>query len=113
MTSRYESTDIRNVAFVGHGSSGKTALGEAILFDAGAHNRLGVTRDGTSVLDFEPEERKREGSNGSSFAWVDWNGTKINIVDTPGDGNFIYDAFTSMKGADSAVIVVSCPDGVE
>ncbi len=109
----YQSSDIRNIALVGHGSCGKTSLGEAMLFNTGASSRLGVTREGTSVLDFEPEERKREGSIGSSFAWVEHDGKKINIVDTPGDGNFIYDAFTAMMGADAAVVVVSCPDGLE
>ena len=109
----FSSADIRNVALVGHGSCGKTALAEAILFDTGATSRLGVTVDGTSTLDFEPEEQKRGGSIATSFAWVVHEDKKVNLLDTPGDGNFIFDALTALQGADAAVVVVSAPDGVE
>ncbi len=109
----FPSADIRNVALVGHGGCGKTALAEAILFDTGATSRLGITVDGTSVLDFEPEEQKRGGSIATSFAWVVHQGKKVNLLDTPGDGNFIYDALTAVRGADAAIVVVSAPDGVE
>jgi len=109
----YQPSDIRNIALVGHGFSGKTSLGEAMLFNTGATSRLGSTTAGNGTLDFEPEEQKRGGSIATSLAWVEHDGKKINILDTPGDGNFIFDAFTAMRGADTAVIVVSCPDGVE
>ena len=109
----YQPADIRNIALVGHGFSGKTSLAEAMLFNTGATSRLGSTIAGTGTLDFEPEEEKRGGSIATSLAWVEHDGKKINILDTPGDGNFIFDAFTAMRGADSAVVVVSCPDGVE
>jgi len=109
----FESKDIRNIALVGHSASGKTALGEAILYKTGVTTRLGSTLAGTSTFDFEPEEVKRGGSNGSAFAWCEYDGKKVNIIDTPGDGNFIYDSLTSMRGADTAVIVVSAEDGVE
>jgi elongation factor G len=109
----YSPSDIRNVAFAGHGFCGKTALGEAILFDTGATTRLGRTDQGTSMFDFEPEEQKRGGSVASAFAWVEFEGRKINIIDTPGDQNFVYDSFAAMQGADCVVIVVSTPDGVE
>ena len=110
---KYGSADIRNIALVGHGVSGKTSLAEAMLFNSGATNRLGIAGTPTSILDFEPEEHNRGGSIGSSFAWVEHSGKKINIIDTPGDGNFIFDAFTAMQGADAAFIVVSAPDGIE
>ncbi len=109
----YESADIRNIALAGHGFCGKTSLGEAILYNAGATTRLGKTEAGTSTFDFEPEEEKRGGSIASSFAWVEYKGKKLNIIDTPGDQNFLYDSFNAMDGADCAVIMVSCPDGVE
>ena len=81
----FESNDIRNVAIVGHGSCGKTTLGEAILFKTGATTRFGSTTAGTSTFDFEAEEIKRGGSNATAFAWTEVDGKKINIIDTPGD----------------------------
>ncbi|MCP4920672.1 MAG: elongation factor G [Proteobacteria bacterium] len=109
----YAPSDIRNIALVGHGVSGKTSLAEALLFNTGATSRLGEAGSATSTLDFEPEEHKRGGTIGSSFAWVEHDGHKVNVIDTPGDGNFIFDAFTAMQGADAAYIVVSAPDGIE
>ena len=109
----FASADIRNVALVGHGFCGKTSLAEAMLFNGGANSRLGVAGTATSVMDFEPEEHKRGGSISSSFAWIEHNGRKLNIIDTPGDGNFIFDTFAAMRGADAVVVVVSAPDGVE
>ncbi|MBN1335210.1 MAG: elongation factor G [Deltaproteobacteria bacterium] len=109
----YDTGDIRNIALVGHGFSGKTSLGEAMLLDAGVTTRLGHTEQGTSTFDFEPEEQKRGGSIASAFAWVEHQGRKINILDTPGDQNFLYDALAALRGADSAVVVVSAVDGVE
>lgn len=109
----FDTADIRNIALAGHGFCGKTSLGEAILFNAGATTRFGRTEAGTSTFDYEPEEQKRGGSIASSFAWLEYKGKKLNIIDTPGDQNFIYDAFNAMDGADCAVIMVSAPDGVE
>ena len=109
----FESSDIRNIALVGHGSSGKTTIGEAILLKTGVTTRFGNTTAGTSTFDFEPEEIKRGGSNATAFAWCEYTGKKVNIIDTPGDGNFIYDSFTAMRGADTAVVVISAPDSVE
>ncbi|MCK6503590.1 elongation factor G [Myxococcota bacterium] len=109
----YSPDKIRNVVLLGHGHCGKTSLAEAMLFVNGATSRLGNTVDGTSILDFEPEEQKRGGSIASSVAWIEHDGHKINVIDTPGDQNFVYDALNAMRGADAAVIVVSAPDGVE
>ena len=111
--STYSSDRIRNVALVGHGGSGKTSLAEAMLYRTGATSRLGSVQGETSILDFEPEEQKRKGSIATSLAWLEHEGFKFNILDTPGDQSFIYDSLCSMKGADAAVIVVSAPDGVE
>ncbi len=110
---RYEPQDIRSIALVGHSGCGKTSLGEAIFFSAGANTRLGAVDDQTSMLDFEPEEHKRGGSISSAFGTVEWDGTKVNFIDTPGDGNFIYDGRSAMLGADAALCVISAVDGVE
>ncbi len=110
---RYEPKDIRSIAIVGHSGCGKTSLGEAFFYITGVNTRLGAVDDQTSMLDFEPEEHKRGGSISSAFGAVEWNGTKVNFVDTPGDGNFIYDGRTAMLGADSAICVVSAVDGME
>ena len=109
----FESKNIRNIALVGHGSCGKTSIGEAMLFNTGATTRLGTTTGGTSTFDFEPEEISRAGSIATSFAWTSYEGKKINIIDTPGDGNFVYDSFAALRGADAAFVVASAPDGVE
>ena len=113
MAARYASSQIRNIALVGHGSCGKTSLAEALLFLTGATSRLGSTLDKTSILDFEPEEQKREGSIATSMAWLEHDGCKINLLDTPGDQNFIYDSFSAMRGVDAVIVVISAPDGVE
>ena len=113
MAAQFDSSQIRNVVLVGHGGCGKTSLAEAMLFLSGATSRLGKTVNHTSVLDFEPEEQKRQGTIGTSLAWTEHDGHKINILDTPGDQNFIFDSFNAMRGADAAIIVLSAPDGVE
>ncbi len=109
----YDTTNIRNIVLVGHGGCGKTSLAEAMLFVTGATTRLGKTMEKTSILDFEPEEHKRGGSTATALAWTDCLGVKLNLLDTPGDQNFLYDAFYAMRGADAVVLVVSAPDGVE
>jgi elongation factor G len=109
----FESTNIRNIALVGHGGCGKTSLAEAMLFLSGTSSRHGKVDDKTSTLDYEPEEHTRGGSIATSLAWMVHNNKKINLLDTPGDQNFIYDALNSMRGADAVVVVVSAPDGIE
>lgn len=110
---KYEGKNIRNVCFVGHGGSGKTSLGEAILFDSGATSRLGSVLDETSTFDFEPEEIKRGGSISSAFAAVEWNKKKVMLLDAPGDNNFFFDARNSLAASDIAAFVVSAVDGVQ
>lgn len=109
----YESKDIRNVCLVGHGGSGKTSLGEAILFDTGAVTRLGSVLDETSIFDYEPEEIKRQGSISASFAACEWQKKKIMLLDTPGDNNFFIDARNSLAASDIAAVVISAVDGVK
>jgi elongation factor G len=85
---------IRNVAIVGHRGTGKTSLVEAMLFQAGAINRLGSVEAGTTVSDWDEDEQKRQMSLASSLTHLDWQGRKINLVDTPGDSGFQADTIS-------------------
>jgi elongation factor G len=109
----YDAASIRNVAMVGHGGSGKTQLVSALLLDAGMVNRLGKVDDGTTVTDYDEEEISRKHTLSASLAYAEWNKTKINLIDTPGFGNFFSDARAAMHVADGAVLVVDGVSGVE
>ncbi|MBW1645491.1 MAG: elongation factor G [Deltaproteobacteria bacterium] len=109
----YQSDDIRNVAIIAHGGAGKTTLAEAMLFTAKATDRLGSVDQGTSVLDFEPEEIKRNITISSAFHHFDWQGKHINIIDTPGYANFIMDTRACMRVAGGALLIVSAISGVK
>ncbi|MEI6125456.1 MAG: elongation factor G [Pseudomonadota bacterium] len=108
-----DSQQIRNIAIVGHGKSGKTSLAEAILFSGKATDRLGRVDNGDSVLDFEPEEKDRRMTIMSSFHHVAWKKSTINIIDTPGDANFVADTYNSLQVVDAAVLVVDASSGVQ
>ncbi len=110
---QYESSSLRNVALIGHGGTGKTSLGEAFIYGSGKTDRLGKVDDGTSSLDFEPEEQKRHISINSAISFFDWDKHKINIVDTPGDANFVMDTQNCLRVVDSAIIVIDSVGGVE
>ncbi len=110
---KYEGKNIRNICLVGHGGSGKTSVGEAILFNSGTTSRLGSVLDATSTFDFEPEEIKRGGSISTSIAACEWQKKKITILDAPGDNNFFFDARNAMTAADIIGITVSAVDGVQ
>ena len=109
----YSEADIRDVAIIGHGGSGKTSLAEAILFDTKAVTRLGRVDDETSNLDTEPEEKKRKGTINPHVASVEWQKSKINLVDTSGQGDFLVDTLVALGAADSALCVISASDGVQ
>src|SRR5688572_20711095 len=109
----YDASSIRNVAVVGHGGSGKTQLISAMLFVAGAVNRIGKVDDGTTVTDFDEEEIARKHTLSSSLAHVEWQKTKINIIDTPGFANFLTDARAALRVAEAALVVVDAVSGVE
>jgi elongation factor G len=104
---------IRNVALVGHRGSGKTSLHEALLFQAGATNRLGSVIDGTTVSDADPDEQTRQMSIGASLSSFDWQERKINLIDTPGEPSFIADALGALRVCESAVFVINAVMGVE
>jgi elongation factor G len=110
---KYESKSLRNLAIVGHGGTGKTSLCESILYVSGKSERLGRVDDGTSVMDYEPEEQKRRVSISSAANFVEWDKHKINFIDTPGDSNFTFDIKCSMSVVDNAVVIVDAVGGVE
>ena len=109
----YDAGTIRNVAIVGHSGCGKTQLISAMLFAAGAVNRLGRVDDGTTVTDFDDEAIARKHSLSSSLAHAEWLKTKINIIDTPGMANFLTDARSALRVVEAAVVVVDAVHGVE
>jgi elongation factor G len=104
---------IRNVVLVGHGGSGKTALAEALVHTAGLTTRMGRVEDGNTVTDFEPEEIDRQSSVALALAPLEWNGNKINLIDTPGYADFVGEVLAALRAADLALFVVSAVDGVE
>ncbi len=110
---QYETKDIRNIAFVGHGASGKTSLVEGILFKAGATKRLGSVDDGTSFSDFDPEEKERKTTIDSSVLHCDWQGREINIIDTPGYQDFISGSISALSAVETALIVVAATSGIQ
>jgi elongation factor G len=104
---------IRNVAVIAHGGAGKTALVEAMLFDSGSIDRMGNVEDGTTVTDHEPEEIARKITITSSPAFCNWNGYRINLMDTPGFINFLEDTRGCLRAVDGAVVIVSAISGVK
>src|SRR3954468_14946049 len=110
---RTEADKIRNVALVGHRGSGKTSLNEAILFQAGAVNRLGSVADGTTVSDSAADEKSREMPISSAPSSCEWDGRKITVIDTPGEPSFLADALAALRVCEGAVFVVNAVMGVE
>ena len=104
---------IRNVALISHGGAGKTSLGEAMLFDAGAVQRLGSVDAGTSTLDYDPDEQKRQQSINLAIGTLDIDGARITIVDTPGYADFQADVVEALAAVDAAIVVVDASAGVE
>ncbi len=109
----YQADQIRNVGVIGHGDSGKTSLVAALLYSTGAVNRLGKVDDGTTVTDFDQEEVDRKISVSSAICYAEWKKNKINFIDTPGYGNFIFDAKGCLKVVESALVTICAVSGVE
>jgi len=109
----YKADKIRNVVLVGHSSSGKTSLAEALLFNTGAVTRLGKVDDNTSVSDFDPEEQRRKISINTSLLPCEWNGYKINVLDTPGYIDFVGEVKAALRVAEIAIVVVDAVSGIE
>jgi elongation factor G len=110
---QFDTSKIRNLGIVAHGGAGKTSLAEAVLFNTGMIDRLGRVDDGTSTMDFEPEEIKRKISITSALDHCEWDGHSIHFVDTPGYGNFIADTRACMRTLDGAVVILSAISGVK
>ncbi len=109
----YRTDQIRNIGFFGHGGSGKTSLSEAVLYTAGVISRLGRVEEGTTTSDYDPDEIRRRISVNLSLLPFEWQGLKVNLVDTPGYFDFIGEAISAMRVVDGAVIVVDAVAGVE
>ncbi|MDY4138179.1 MAG: elongation factor G [Eubacteriales bacterium] len=108
----YITTNIRNIALMGHGGEGKTTLTEAMLFAAGIIDRQGKVEDGTTVTDFEPEENKRKCSISAACAPIDWNDKMLNIIDVPGYFDFVGEMVGPLRVVETACIVVSGVTGI-
>ncbi len=106
-------SDIRNIVLLGHGSSGKTSLAEAILHKTGVTSRLGSVDDKTSICDYYDEEKEHQHSIKSSVVYTEYNGKLINIIDTPGYPDFIGPAIKAIPAAETAVVVIGAPAGIE
>jgi len=109
----YEGANIRNIALVGHSHSGKTSLASAMLFTAGATQRLGRVDEGNTVTDYDDEEISRAMSIAAATGVVEWRNTKINLIDTPGFSMFIHEAEMVLPAVEAALVVVDAVSGVE
>lgn len=110
---KHKVEDIRNLALVGHGASGKTTLADALLFKAKAVDRLGSVDDGTSVSDYDDEEKTRKYSIDSSLLHLEHQGKTIHLLDTPGKPDFVGAALEALLPVETAIVVVSAPSGIE
>ncbi len=113
MTTVYSTNKLRNVVLLGHGSSGKTSLAEAMLFNTGAINRIGKVEEGTTVSDFDEEEIRRHISLNLSLIPCEWDGHKINVLDTPGYLDFVGEVISCIRVADAGIVLVDAVAGVE
>ena len=109
----YDANHIRNIAIAGHTGKGKTSLAEAMLYLAKATDRLGKIADGNTVLDFDPEEKKRQCSLSTAFAPLEWKDCKINLLDAPGKFDFEGGVYEAMRAAECALIVTSAGSGFD
>ncbi len=110
---KYTCADIRNVGLIGHGAVGKTSIAEAMVYASGVSDRLGKVGDSSSFFDYDPEEVKRGYSLNASLAYLEWDKRKINVIDSPGSGNFIGDTFAALRVIDGSVYVVSADTGLQ
>src|SRR5579872_6480483 len=109
----YSPEAIRNVGLFGHQGTGKTSLAEALVFLSGATTRIGRIEDGNTVCDYEPEEIKKALSVSLALAPIEWDNTKINLIDVPGYADFVGEAQAALRVVDLAVFVLSAVEGVQ
>jgi elongation factor G len=110
---KYRVEDIRNIALVGHGAVGKTTLADTLLFKGGAVDRRGSVEDGTSVSDYDDEEKKRHFSIDTSVLYLEHKGKHFHLLDSPGYPDFVGGALESLDAVETAIIVISAPNGIE
>mgnify|MGYP001484413082 CR=1 FL=1 len=109
----YQTSDIRNLSFIGHSGSGKTTLTEAILYKTGVTKRQGKVDDGNTISDFDKEEISRKVSIGTSVIPIEWNNLKYNFLDTPGYFDFVGETFGALRASEAAILLVDASSGVE
>src|SRR5918992_716974 len=109
----FERTHVRNVGLLSHSGGGKTSLAEAILFDTGEISRLGAVNDGTTTLDYDPDETKRQISINAALGFCEWRRHRITLIDTPGAANFMADTYSALRVMDGAILLVSAESGVK
>ncbi len=113
MLKQYNTDEIRNVAIIGHGGTGKSTLFEAMLYVGGKIDKMGTSSAGTLVSDYDEHEKEKKISIKSSLGFVEFNGKKINIIDTPGTSDFIGESRSAVEAADLVILVVDSVDGVQ
>jgi len=113
MSTTYHVTDIRNIALAGHGASGKTSLADALLHAAGITTRRGSVDDGTSVSDYDDEEKRRHFTIDCHLLHLEWHGKQIHLIDSPGYPDFIGNALSALSAVENVVLAVSGPSGIE
>jgi len=109
----YSAESVRNIALIGHGGSGKTSLSEVFLFTAGEINRIGNVAEGNTTSDYTPNEIEKQISISTSLLHLEWNNSKINILDTPGYSDFLGDVKAALRVVDTAVLVLKSAEGIE
>ncbi|MDP2424377.1 MAG: GTP-binding protein, partial [Bacteroidales bacterium] len=109
----YKTNEVRNIALIGSAKSGKTTLAESMLFEGGLINRRGSVDDKNTVSDYRDIELERQNSVSSTVLYAEYQGHKINIIDTPGFDDFVGEVVAALRVADSAIMVVNAQNGIE
>ena len=110
---QYAAENIRNIGLLAHGGAGKTSLAEALFFSSNAVTRLGKVEDGNTTTDFDPDESRRQMSISLAVAPIEWQKTKLNVIDAPGYADLVGEAISALAAADTALILLDASAGVE
>lgn len=109
----YKCKNIRNIALAGHGGSGKTSLAEALIYKSGGNDRMGKVVDGNTLNDYDPEEIRRKITLNTSLSYAEWKNVKINLLDTPGQFDFIGGMYEGIRAAETVAVTLTAKDGVQ